>query len=400
MRVIVAEDDTVSRMRLGAALAHAKLDATLTADGVEAVAAFAAAGDGPILLLLDWVMPGLDGVEVCRRVRAAASAPVYIIFMTARGRQENLLEALEAGADDFVTKPFTIEALLARVRIGQRILDAARASEFLLEDALVEGLRGAGGVVVAREQGIVGRIFLTEGRIAWAFVSGEPSGIADVLGDAASLTPDEITEVIEESRVSRSHFADVLVDWGLVDVVVMRESMRNFVSARIARIAEFREARAMFLPEPRPFVGAISFRLDEVYARKAPHAPAVVGPPVGPRRSRSNTEVAAVAGAEIIEGATCVCVVGGAGPFVFTRTGEPPEENVVRALLGVHHIAGASACEELTLTLNDAFHFLQRIPGINDRYIYARVPRDTALFAMARKQVGELSLKLAPSGAA
>lgn len=397
MRVIVAEDDKVSRLRLGAALQHTQLDVTLVADGLEAVAAFAA-GDGPTLLLLDWVMPGLDGVEVCRRVRAAATAPVYIIFMTARGRQENLLEALEAGADDFVTKPFTVEALLARIRIGERILLATRASEFLLEEALVDGLRGAGGVVVTREQGTVGRIFLAEGRIAWAFVSGEPSGIADVLGDAVTLTPGEIAEVLEECRVTRSHFADVLVAWELVEATTMRACMRRFIAARIARMAGFRDARAMFVPEPRPFVGAISFGLEEVHERRAqptPQAPRMV---TGPRRPPSTTAVAAVARAEIVEGATCVCVVAGAGPFVLARTGEPPEENVLRALLGVHLMAGAAACEELTLTVGDAFHFLQRIPGSEDRYVYARIQRDTALFAMARMQVGELSASLVQRG--
>jgi len=67
---------------------------------------------------------------------------------------------------------------------------------------------------------------------------------------------------------------------------------------------------------------------------------------------------------------------------------------VLRALLGVHLMAGATACEELTLTVSDAFHFLQRIPGSEDRYVYARIARGTALFAMARMQVGELSASL------
>jgi diguanylate cyclase (GGDEF)-like protein len=75
-------------------------------------------------MVLDWMMPYVDGVEVCRAVRKLAREPyVYIILLTARGRQEEIVEGLEAGADDYITKPFDLDELKARLRAGRRILD-------------------------------------------------------------------------------------------------------------------------------------------------------------------------------------------------------------------------------------------------------------------------------------
>jgi DNA-binding response OmpR family regulator len=76
------------------------------------------------LAILDWMMPGLDGVEVCRRVRRGATAtPPYLILLTAKGRREDIVTGLRSGADDYVTKPFNREELRARVQVGIRIVE-------------------------------------------------------------------------------------------------------------------------------------------------------------------------------------------------------------------------------------------------------------------------------------
>ena len=88
----------------------------------------------PAIAILDWVMPGCDGVEVCRRVRAALPPiSLYIILLTARGGSEDIVAALESGADDHVAKPFDREELLARLRVGERIIG--------LQNALVQRIR-------------------------------------------------------------------------------------------------------------------------------------------------------------------------------------------------------------------------------------------------------------------
>ncbi|MCR4373387.1 MAG: response regulator transcription factor [Acidobacteria bacterium] len=77
----------------------------------------------PELVIADWMMPGLDGIELCRRIRAATLAsPVYVILLTARSSQQDLVAGLEAGADDYLTKPFDPDELRARIHVGQRTI--------------------------------------------------------------------------------------------------------------------------------------------------------------------------------------------------------------------------------------------------------------------------------------
>lgn len=84
--------------------------------------------DAPRLAILDWSMPGLDGLDICRRVRAAVDRPyTYIILLTAKGGSDDLVEAMEAGADDYLSKPFRVEELVARIRAGQRVVDLQAA---------------------------------------------------------------------------------------------------------------------------------------------------------------------------------------------------------------------------------------------------------------------------------
>jgi diguanylate cyclase (GGDEF)-like protein len=98
-------------------------DPIIARDGAEAWRALDSE-DAPRLAILDWMMPGLDGVEICRRVRAANREPyIYILLLTARTESQDLVEGMEAGADDYLTKPFVAHELRVRLRAGRRILD-------------------------------------------------------------------------------------------------------------------------------------------------------------------------------------------------------------------------------------------------------------------------------------
>jgi len=99
-------------------------------DGLEAWRILESAG-APRLAILDWMMPGMDGVELCRRVRAAGREPyIYILLLTARTELEDLVQGMEAGADDYLTKPFNSEELRVRLRAGRRILDLQRLGSY------------------------------------------------------------------------------------------------------------------------------------------------------------------------------------------------------------------------------------------------------------------------------
>ena len=122
MRILIAEDDLISKRLLEATLRRSGYDVLATSNGAEALAALTAP-DAPRLAVIDWMMPEVDGVEVCRRLRASADTPyVYLILLTAKSRKEDAVEGLEAGADDFLAKPFDPQELRARIRVGERIV--------------------------------------------------------------------------------------------------------------------------------------------------------------------------------------------------------------------------------------------------------------------------------------
>ncbi len=119
--VIIAEDDPVSRALISAMVKKWGFRIIETRDGYEAMEAIRAQ-EGAALAILDWVMPGMDGLEVCRSVRASEKI-VYIIMLSVRGGTENLVEGLEGGADDYLVKPFDKNELLARLKVGLRVLN-------------------------------------------------------------------------------------------------------------------------------------------------------------------------------------------------------------------------------------------------------------------------------------
>jgi CheY-like chemotaxis protein len=130
--IVVAEDDLVSRTLISGLMEKWGFKAVITQDGHEAMAALRAE-QGPTIALLDWMMPGMDGLQVCRRVRESEKM-VYVIMLTSLGAKENIVEGLHAGADDYLIKPFDKNELLARIQVGLRILElyaalAARVRE-------------------------------------------------------------------------------------------------------------------------------------------------------------------------------------------------------------------------------------------------------------------------------
>jgi len=144
--VLIADDDPVSRHLLEVSLTNAGYVVTTTANGAEALRILESDG-GPRLAILDWMMPEKDGVEVCAAVRQARREPyVYLILLTARGQQSEIVAGLEAGADDYITKPFDLHELKARLRSGRRILELqaqlVTARDQLQAQATHDGLTG------------------------------------------------------------------------------------------------------------------------------------------------------------------------------------------------------------------------------------------------------------------
>ncbi len=146
MRILIAEDDPVSRRVLQATLAKWGHEVTACNDGPEAWRELQK-DDPPSLLILDWMMPGMDGIEICRKVRQLGREPYsFILLLTAKSQKEDIIVGMEAGADDYITKPFDKNELEVRLRAGERILklqaELIAAREALREQATHDPLTG------------------------------------------------------------------------------------------------------------------------------------------------------------------------------------------------------------------------------------------------------------------
>jgi len=122
MRALVADDDPVARVILSRALPGWAIEPIVVADGVAAWEVITS-GNAPSLAIMDWEMPGLDGPELCRRIRGnPASASMYVVLLTSRDTAEDIVAGLDAGADDYLVKPFRAAELRARINAGVRVL--------------------------------------------------------------------------------------------------------------------------------------------------------------------------------------------------------------------------------------------------------------------------------------
>jgi len=147
MQVLIADDEPVSRRMLDSTVRGLGYEVTVAEDGREAWDALRRP-DAPRLAIVDWQMPGLDGLELCRRLRAdEATKSIYVVLLTGKGGMQDRVAGLRGGADDYLTKPFDVEELSARLAVGGRIAElqerlAARVRELEHSLAHVQRLRG------------------------------------------------------------------------------------------------------------------------------------------------------------------------------------------------------------------------------------------------------------------
>jgi len=144
VKILIADDSVVSRHLLEATLRKWGYDVMVACDGAEALELLQRE-DAPGLIILDWMMPGMTGVEVCRRIRQRDSEPyTYILLLTSKNEKEDLIEGMDAGADDYITKPFDQNELQVRLRAGIRLVDLQsqllKAREDLREQATRDSL--------------------------------------------------------------------------------------------------------------------------------------------------------------------------------------------------------------------------------------------------------------------
>jgi two-component system cell cycle response regulator len=136
VKILVADDDPINRRLLEKVLVKSNYEVVLASDGNEAWSILSQK-DAPKLAILDWMMPGLDGPEICRRIRKGSDESyVYILLLTAKFQKGDIIEGLDAGADDYLSKPFDANELKARLRTGMRVLDLEKRLRSSYENLL------------------------------------------------------------------------------------------------------------------------------------------------------------------------------------------------------------------------------------------------------------------------
>ena len=134
MRALIADDDPVAAMAVSRSMSNWGFETTIVHDGLTAWDHLNS-DNPPSLAIIDWEMPGLEGPDLCQRVRSdAARAHLYIVLLTARTSSTDLIAGLEAGADDYLTKPVDLNELRARIQVGVRVVSLqARLAEKVAE---------------------------------------------------------------------------------------------------------------------------------------------------------------------------------------------------------------------------------------------------------------------------
>ena len=203
MKVLIAEDDRISLEILVRVLEKAHYSTQVVANGSAALAALMEA-EGPLIALLDWVMPGLDGPEVCRRLRAVAPRiQPYIIIVSGKNRKDEIALGLDAGADDFLTKPIDHVELLARMRVAERTVGYQLALQRQLEQYESLGRRYSllGEIVAQQLQPPVEELELQPDPILEAenapppLAPAAPPPIWFAAGEIQNLVPRALTEL-------------------------------------------------------------------------------------------------------------------------------------------------------------------------------------------------------------
>lgn len=214
MRVLIAEDEPVSRTQLAAACEKWGFTVETAPDGQAAVEILCAE-DAPRLALLDWMMPGVDGIEICRRVRARGPGRyTYLVLLTSRDAPRDVVSAFAAGADDYLIKPARIPELHARLEAGRRVmalhdelLDAnARLRDLVDRDALTGTL--SRGAIVQRLAAEVERA--REERSALGLILCDLDRFAEANAFFGTASGDAALQTIAERITARLRPFDVL----------------------------------------------------------------------------------------------------------------------------------------------------------------------------------------------
>lgn len=403
MRIVLADDEPVSReLVLRTLRGRTRHEVTPVEDGEQALA-LALKEPFPDVLLLDWMMPGLSGVEVCAQVRKASlRVQPYIVLLTARNSREDVLEGLRAGADDFLSKPAAPDILVARLLPAARRTGAGSSQSRAVAQALFRARDDGDGELVVRDGAMSARVLFHRRQVAWAHVSDDRNSLLDVLAPEAGIDSDTLREVMAECRRTGARLSDTLVAFGLVDRARLREHLLDWTRRKMQTVLRFERPEILFLPQKRSYSEDLLFELEELLGddanslrpRSVYPAAAIPTPPW--QSAFSAADVAApreeltvvldrallgdgVLGAAVIDRLTGVCLM---------QRGRELSPDVAWAHLQCLNVLSRQERVQDSIVVTDKyFHLVCFVRAAPDCFVYVLADANQVLLAAARHAV-------------
>lgn len=397
MRILVADDEPVGRELVRKVItARTRHEVVVVEDGATALA-LTLAEPAFDVLLLDWMMPGLTGPEVCRRVRAATlAAQPYVALVTAKNMREEVIEGLSAGADDFLTKPLAPDLLLARLAAVARRPSLQKSGNATVMNALRAASEQGDGELVIKSGELSARVFIHEGKVAWAHLSDKPDAILDLVQSEAAIRPEEIREVLEECRRTGARLTDTLVAFGLMDRASLRVSLLRWTQRQLEVMSNFPNPQTLFLPKKRHYSEELLFELEELLPEGAPPRRSVA--PLSHEASSEGGSAFALdtstqdpALLPLVE--RCMRGEGVIGAAVINRQtgcclasrGRSLNPDVVWAHIhALNVVARHEQIEDTVIVTSRQFHLVRLLEPGGDLFAYVVVESRGVLLAMAR----------------
>lgn len=268
MRVLIADDDPLNRDFLKQLLlSHGY--AVLVAEDGHAALQLLKQRSAPQIALLDWEMPRMTGLELCRAIRQEImDRYVHVLLISGVHPDEHRIAALEAGADDFLPKPYHPELLLARLRVASRLVDGQLSTSERLLAALREAEATPGGDVAVREGDTVGYITFCQGRVSWAYVSHDTSSFFVQLGKELNMNQGSVDSVLQSCRDKGTDFYYELIERGHASEAELRSAIGAWLRRKLEQICRLAKADVMFLPADRTEEPVYTFSLETVLPRQ------------------------------------------------------------------------------------------------------------------------------------
>ena len=270
MRVLVADDDALNRDFLQRLLTAHGYEALLAENG-QAALQLLLQSDAPQIALLDWEMPVLDGLDLCRAIRSDIHERyVHVLMLSGVHPDEHRIQALEAGADDFLPKPYHPDVLLARLRVASRLVERQPSSSDRLLAALKEAAASGGGDVAVREGDTVGYITFCQGKVSWAYVSQDNSSFFEQLGEELKMQAGSVDSVLASCRETGTDFYHELIERGYTSEHELRRAIESWLRRKLEQIFRLSHANVLFLPADRQEEPVYTFPLESVLPQQLP----------------------------------------------------------------------------------------------------------------------------------